>query len=238
MNNTTPSLPSLPFLLPAPSSWCLRRSDPPGLPPAVGGAPQLAARRQHAWGSPRRPRLPPATSTPSAPTAAAHHRPQTPAGRAPSPQPPPCPPPPLRGRGGGGQTGRAQPLSLVPTLPPLQDPEVQKHATQILRNMLRQEEAELQVRRGHGVFPPRKSSSRGGFSLPQGAARLSQPLIPARSIPRSAASPPGCAGIWGKGENLGADLSTRVPSRPADPFSCSFSLSPWVWDELMGLGPW
>lgn len=28
----------------------------------------------------------------------------------------------------------------------LQDPEVQKHATQILRNMLRQEEAELQVR--------------------------------------------------------------------------------------------
>uniref|UniRef100_A0A8B9TFT9 Rho guanine nucleotide exchange factor 11 n=1 Tax=Anas platyrhynchos TaxID=8839 RepID=A0A8B9TFT9_ANAPL len=39
---------------------------------------------------------------------------------------------------------RAQPLSLVPPLPPLQDPEVQKHATQILRNMLRQEEAELQ----------------------------------------------------------------------------------------------
>lgn len=57
---------------------------------------------------------------------------------------------------------RAQPLSLVPPLPPLQDPEVQKHATQILRNMLRQEEAELQVRRFSSkeillpgwVFPP------------------------------------------------------------------------------------
>lgn len=35
---------------------------------------------------------------------------------------------------------------LMPLCFPLQDPEVQKHATQILRNMLRQEEAELQVR--------------------------------------------------------------------------------------------
>lgn len=31
------------------------------------------------------------------------------------------------------------------TLPSFQDPEVQKHATQILRKMLEQEEAELQV---------------------------------------------------------------------------------------------
>ncbi|XP_063001822.1 rho guanine nucleotide exchange factor 11 isoform X2 [Elgaria multicarinata webbii] len=46
--------------------------------------------------------------------------------------PPPPPPPPL-------------PLPQRITGPkPLQDPEVQKHATQILRNMLRQEEAELQ----------------------------------------------------------------------------------------------
>uniref|UniRef100_A0A8B9S0R7 Rho guanine nucleotide exchange factor 11 n=1 Tax=Accipiter nisus TaxID=211598 RepID=A0A8B9S0R7_9AVES len=47
--------------------------------------------------------------------------------------PPPPPPSPL-------------PLPQRITDPkPLQDPEVQKHATQILRNMLRQEEAELQV---------------------------------------------------------------------------------------------
>uniref|UniRef100_A0A8B9DQG2 Rho guanine nucleotide exchange factor 11 n=1 Tax=Anser cygnoides TaxID=8845 RepID=A0A8B9DQG2_ANSCY len=45
---------------------------------------------------------------------------------------------------GAPRVAPAQPLSFAPTLPPLQDPEVQKHATQILRNMLRQEEAELQ----------------------------------------------------------------------------------------------
>ncbi|XP_039246523.1 rho guanine nucleotide exchange factor 11 [Pipra filicauda] len=55
------------------------------------------------------------------------------AGTAGSPHvPPACPPPP-------------PPLPQRITDPrPLQDPEVQKHATQILRNMLRQEEAELQ----------------------------------------------------------------------------------------------
>ncbi|XP_074836650.1 rho guanine nucleotide exchange factor 11 isoform X2 [Carettochelys insculpta] len=46
--------------------------------------------------------------------------------------PPPPPPPPL------------PPLQRITGPRPLQDPEVQKHATQILRNMLRQEEAELQ----------------------------------------------------------------------------------------------
>ncbi|XP_069734798.1 rho guanine nucleotide exchange factor 11 isoform X4 [Phaenicophaeus curvirostris] len=46
--------------------------------------------------------------------------------------PPPPPPPPL------------PPLQRITDPKPLQDPEVQKHATQILRNMLRQEEAELQ----------------------------------------------------------------------------------------------
>ncbi|XP_064354932.1 rho guanine nucleotide exchange factor 11 isoform X4 [Dromaius novaehollandiae] len=45
--------------------------------------------------------------------------------------PPPPPPPPL-------------PPQRITGPKPLQDPEVQKHATQILRNMLRQEEAELQ----------------------------------------------------------------------------------------------
>lgn len=42
-----------------------------------------------------------------------------------------------------GQTGRPGLTSLWPCGP--QDPEVQKHATQILRKMLQQEEAELQV---------------------------------------------------------------------------------------------
>ncbi|KAM6294199.1 LOW QUALITY PROTEIN: rho guanine nucleotide exchange factor 11-like [Aegotheles albertisi] len=46
--------------------------------------------------------------------------------------PPPPPPPPL------------PPPQRITDPRPLQDPEVQKHATQILRNMLRQEEAELQ----------------------------------------------------------------------------------------------
>ncbi|XP_044278537.1 rho guanine nucleotide exchange factor 11 isoform X2 [Varanus komodoensis] len=46
--------------------------------------------------------------------------------------PPPPPPPPL------------PPPQHITGPKPLQDPEVQKHATQILRNMLRQEEAELQ----------------------------------------------------------------------------------------------
>ncbi|NWS08662.1 ARHGB factor, partial [Motacilla alba] len=44
-------------------------------------------------------------------------------------------------------------VPIIPAIPPVsvcpQDPEVQRHAAQILRNMLRQEEAELQVR------PPR-----------------------------------------------------------------------------------
>uniref|UniRef100_A0A8C6ETX6 Rho guanine nucleotide exchange factor 11 n=1 Tax=Marmota marmota marmota TaxID=9994 RepID=A0A8C6ETX6_MARMA len=47
---------------------------------------------------------------------------------------PPPPPPPL------------PPPQRITGPKPLQDPEVQKHATQILRNMLRQEEKELQVR--------------------------------------------------------------------------------------------
>lgn len=46
--------------------------------------------------------------------------------------PPPPPPPPL------------PPPQHITGPKPLQDPEVQKHATQILRNMLRQEEKELQ----------------------------------------------------------------------------------------------
>uniref|UniRef100_A0A8C3LN54 Rho guanine nucleotide exchange factor 11 n=1 Tax=Chrysolophus pictus TaxID=9089 RepID=A0A8C3LN54_CHRPC len=45
---------------------------------------------------------------------------------------------------------------------PLQDPEVQKHATQILRNMLRQEEAELQVQ---CFFSSKSDSGLGRLSL-------------------------------------------------------------------------
>uniref|UniRef100_A0A672TYX6 Rho guanine nucleotide exchange factor 11 n=1 Tax=Strigops habroptila TaxID=2489341 RepID=A0A672TYX6_STRHB len=57
--------------------------------------------------------------------------------------PPPPPPPPL------------PPPQRITDPKPLQDPEVQKHATQILRNMLRQEEAELQVQL---LLPPHGSS--------------------------------------------------------------------------------
>ncbi|XP_066579186.1 rho guanine nucleotide exchange factor 11 isoform X2 [Amia ocellicauda] len=57
-----------------------------------------------------------------------------PGGVSPPPPPPPLPPASL-----------TQPSSQRITGPkPLQDPEVQKHATQILRKMLKQEEAELQ----------------------------------------------------------------------------------------------
>ncbi|XP_076850325.1 rho guanine nucleotide exchange factor 11 isoform X2 [Brachyhypopomus gauderio] len=54
-------------------------------------------------------------------------------GEAPPPPPPPLPP-----------TGIGTPTQRITGPKPLQDPEVQKHATQILRKMLEQEEAELQ----------------------------------------------------------------------------------------------
>ncbi|XP_065430256.1 rho guanine nucleotide exchange factor 11 isoform X6 [Chrysemys picta bellii] len=57
--------------------------------------------------------------------------------------PPPPPPPPL------------PPPQRITGPKPLQDPQVQKHATQILRNMLRQEEAELQVRCAACLLPVR-----------------------------------------------------------------------------------
>ncbi|XP_072543404.1 rho guanine nucleotide exchange factor 11 isoform X1 [Salminus brasiliensis] len=52
---------------------------------------------------------------------------------------PPPPPPPLPA------TGIGTPSQRITGPKPLQDPEVQKHATQILRKMLEQEEAELQA---------------------------------------------------------------------------------------------
>uniref|UniRef100_A0A8B9DR23 Rho guanine nucleotide exchange factor 11 n=1 Tax=Anser cygnoides TaxID=8845 RepID=A0A8B9DR23_ANSCY len=67
---------------------------------------------------------------------------------------------------GAPRVAPAQPLSFAPTLPPLQDPEVQKHATQILRNMLRQEEAELQVR------PPSPSAGRLSLDSQDGDSGL------------------------------------------------------------------
>ncbi|XP_035392474.1 rho guanine nucleotide exchange factor 11 isoform X2 [Electrophorus electricus] len=54
-------------------------------------------------------------------------------GEAPPPPPPPLPP-----------TGIDTPTQRITGPKPLQDPEVQKHAAQILRKMLEQEEAELQ----------------------------------------------------------------------------------------------
>uniref|UniRef100_A0A8C2C400 Rho guanine nucleotide exchange factor (GEF) 11 n=1 Tax=Cyprinus carpio TaxID=7962 RepID=A0A8C2C400_CYPCA len=55
---------------------------------------------------------------------------------APGEAPPPPPTPP---------TGSSTPTQRITGPKPLQDPEVQKHATEILRKMLEQEEAELQV---------------------------------------------------------------------------------------------
>uniref|UniRef100_A0A8B9CNZ5 Rho guanine nucleotide exchange factor 11 n=1 Tax=Anser brachyrhynchus TaxID=132585 RepID=A0A8B9CNZ5_9AVES len=68
--------------------------------------------------------------------------------------PPPPPPPPL------------PPPQRITGPKPLQDPEVQKHATQILRNMLRQEEAELQVR------PPSPSAGRLSLDSQDGDSGL------------------------------------------------------------------
>uniref|UniRef100_A0A8B9PUY1 Rho guanine nucleotide exchange factor 11 n=1 Tax=Apteryx owenii TaxID=8824 RepID=A0A8B9PUY1_APTOW len=77
-------------------------------------------------------------------------------------RPPPPPPPPL-------------PPQRITGPKPLQDPEVQKHATQILRNMLRQEEAELQVRWGFcSLCPGRLSldSQDGDSGLESGTERF------------------------------------------------------------------
>lgn len=147
---------TLPFPLPNFSSWCLRRSDPAGLSPSLSWALQFSARREHGGGSPHHPRLSPTATPIAAPSAAAHHRPQTPAGSKLHGAPPTtvhaatllCPPP-LPGAVGRRE---AKLISSFCIHPKLQDPEVQKHATQILRNMLRQEEAELQVWRWHSSF--------------------------------------------------------------------------------------
>jgi len=165
---------TLPFTLSNFSSRCLRRSDPPGLSPSLGGALQLSARCQHGRGSSRHPCLSPATSPAAAPPAAAHHRPQAPAGsetRALLPLLPPgsVPPPP------GSVRRRKAKLSPLCIHPKLQDPEVQKHATQILRNMLRQEEAELQVRRRHGFSLPRNG---GGAALGARPWQHTVPVVP------------------------------------------------------------
>uniref|UniRef100_A0A8C4UZW3 Rho guanine nucleotide exchange factor 11 n=1 Tax=Falco tinnunculus TaxID=100819 RepID=A0A8C4UZW3_FALTI len=75
--------------------------------------------------------------------------------------PPPPPPPPL------------PPPQRITDPKPLQDPEVQKHATQILRNMLRQEEAELQVRWRHGSCRRLSLDSQDGDSgLESGTERF------------------------------------------------------------------
>lgn len=74
-------------------------------------------------------------------------RPSAPA--MPAARPPPTPPPPAR-----WPQVEERPLSRrrCPVLHP-QDPEFQKHAAQILRDMLRQEERELQVRSPPGRPP-------------------------------------------------------------------------------------
>uniref|UniRef100_A0A8B9TEP0 Rho guanine nucleotide exchange factor 11 n=1 Tax=Anas platyrhynchos TaxID=8839 RepID=A0A8B9TEP0_ANAPL len=86
--------------------------------------------------------------------------------------PPPPPPPPL------------PPPQRITGPKPLQDPEVQKHATQILRNMLRQEEAELQVRPS-SPFPGRLSldSQDGDSGLESGTERF--PSVSEMSLNRN-----------------------------------------------------
>ncbi|CAN9509432.1 unnamed protein product [Ophioblennius macclurei] len=64
---------------------------------------------------------------------------------------PPPPPPPLPSGPGG------TPSQRITGPRPLQDPEVQKHATQILRKMLEQEEAELQDLMGEQLKNPSPS---------------------------------------------------------------------------------
>lgn len=104
----------------------------------------------------------------------------------PPPPPPPLPPPqhitdpkPLQvlGKGvscdggwwlesSGAMENQRSYQIFLPFAPQIQDPEVQKHATQILWNMLRHEEAELQVR-----VMPKDPSAPSSFSPPRcGAA--------------------------------------------------------------------
>lgn len=80
------------------SSWCLCRPDPPGLSPSLGGTLRFSARRQHTGGSPHRRCLPPAASPTATPSAAAYHRPQTPAGTGLSVRLPHSDPPRAGGR--------------------------------------------------------------------------------------------------------------------------------------------
>lgn len=139
---TGPVSPSLPCC----SSRCLRRSDPPGLPPSIRGAPQFPAGRERGRGSPHHPRLSPSAASTAAASTAAHHGPQTPAGTK------PLRAPAARALLRAWRTTKAKPSVALCIPPNVQDPEVQKHATQILRNMLRQEEAELQVQRRMGLL--------------------------------------------------------------------------------------
>lgn len=74
VNNRRFSFPS--FLILDVFSRCLRGPDTPGLPTTVGGALQLPARHEHDRGTSQCPCLPPTTSTPTTPPAAAHHWPQ------------------------------------------------------------------------------------------------------------------------------------------------------------------
>lgn len=210
---------TLPFPLPNFSSRCLRRSDPPGLSPSFGGALQFSARCEHGGGSPCNPHLSPTASATATPSAAAHHRPQAPTGseprRAPT-LPPSSVPSTARHRVGK----RNAKLSLLCIHPKLQDPEVQKHATQILRNMLRQEEAELQVRWRRGSFILRSSprccprpvlASRPLYAL--------QPIVPLT-----------CSALFPRGrrdEVYGVRAGVTVPSRlSAQRFCEAYSRNP------------
>ncbi|NXI20546.1 ARHGB factor, partial [Irena cyanogastra] len=77
------------------------------------------------------------------------------------------------------------PHPRIPVTPRLQDPEVQKHAAQILLSMLRQEEAELQERAGilgivwNARFPEPVSLSQDlGFRAVEGELSRSLPAFP------------------------------------------------------------
>lgn len=98
-------------------------------------------------------------------------RPSAPAVRAARPPPPP---PPAR-----WPQVEERPLSRrrCPVLHP-QDPEFQKHAAQILRDMLRQEERELQVR-----SPPRTGRRPGGAVPAQRRLPVCMPGLAGRVLP-------------------------------------------------------
>uniref|UniRef100_A0A6I8N6N9 Rho guanine nucleotide exchange factor 11 n=1 Tax=Ornithorhynchus anatinus TaxID=9258 RepID=A0A6I8N6N9_ORNAN len=151
-----------------------------GSSPASGGFSGL----QRDPGPPPAPRSPPAESPPPPP-------PGPPPERITGPRPlqvsvparPPAPPRPLLPPPAGSPVpARRRPPPPRSRFP--QDSEVQKHAAQILLNMLRQEERELQLGHPRPLGPGRRGAGggRGPDAGPRVASRLRRPS-PTQSLP-------------------------------------------------------